>query len=59
MDKEYIPHVVENGSRKHVIHYVGGINGSYEVCNVLNCEVNKRWDERTGKGKIEWKIPNK
>jgi hypothetical protein len=45
MEKEYVPHVIEEGSREHVISYIGGSFGSFEKCNIENCEINKRWDE--------------
>lgn len=48
MARKYIPHIIKEGARYHVISYVSmrdyeGTIKEYEVCNEPNCEINKQY----------------
>lgn len=52
--KKYIEHVIEEGSRVHVISYLGvvydGEMHGVEQCNVPNCEINQEYDKLVKSG---------
>ena len=41
MTTKWVPHVVKEGSREHVISYHHTKNGSMIKCSEPNCEINK------------------
>ena len=50
MNKKYVKHIIKEGSRQHVISYLG-VQGydskikSVQHCNCPECEVNKEYDD--------------
>jgi hypothetical protein len=49
----WVPHIIKEGSRKHVISYHGTADGAKQVCNVPNCEINKEQhhDDESDRGR--------
>jgi len=49
MNNQYIPHIIKEGSKDHVISYnlieINGKKRSIRHCNIPNCVINKEYDK--------------